>query len=443
MSLVDVLKEISACDTEKPYIFVSYSNHDKELVWNDVLEFQKRGYNIWLDEKNLDKTKASWKDDALTAIEDMYCMLVVFYVSKSSLISEACYRELSKTTDELTQALHYGPVKFIAIDVDEVGNIVDFTRVLHQSVVQDTNLTKDVKASKLFTLHHFMKDFFDSNNEKVRVHPKNEANRKMNYYEEIVASFPDEARLFIPDVEEEVSVPANTEVQDKQAEEIRALKEMVEKLQAQNVQADEENLKKTRQELVKTLKEKVQKEESAKQKNTEPVIEEEESEEGLVIDDPDLLREIENRIQSKQQQKRTVERVMTRNQLEAALEVSRKETTSSAKFLSVAKVTEKQIQNAIRAYAKDVRLEQVYALMDCTLFGSAKEGFLVTKEGVYSSYFKNAEKMIPFGRLKKFENTSVEYRLRIYYIDGAEETVFIPSVYKKAIETLLTEVAKI
>ena len=146
MEITEVLRQISPCDTQKPYIFISYSSQDKHLVWRDVLEYQRMGYNVWLDEKNLDKTKASWKEDALAAIEDMYCMLVVFYVSKTSLLSDACYRELSKTTDEFTAALHYGPVKFIAIDVDEIGNIMDFTRELHQSVFQDITLPKETKS---------------------------------------------------------------------------------------------------------------------------------------------------------------------------------------------------------------------------------------------------------------------------------------------------------
>ena len=50
--------------------------------------------------KNLDKTNTSWKEDSLTAIEDMERALLVFYVSASSLSSNACYQELSKTIAE-------------------------------------------------------------------------------------------------------------------------------------------------------------------------------------------------------------------------------------------------------------------------------------------------------------------------------------------------------
>ena len=89
-SLAEVLRQIHPCDTSRRYVFISYSSEDADLVWRDVLEFQRQGYNVWLDEKNLDKTKSSWKADALNAIEDMECELVVFYVSSSSLRSTAC-----------------------------------------------------------------------------------------------------------------------------------------------------------------------------------------------------------------------------------------------------------------------------------------------------------------------------------------------------------------
>ena len=64
MELTEVLREIRPCNTENPYIFISYSSEDKDLVWRDVLEFQRRGYNIWIDEKNLDKTQDSWRYNA-------------------------------------------------------------------------------------------------------------------------------------------------------------------------------------------------------------------------------------------------------------------------------------------------------------------------------------------------------------------------------------------
>ena len=116
MSLQDYLSRIRPCDMSRPFIFICYSSQDAELVYRDVIEFQRRGYNVWIDEKNVDKTKASWKQSALAAIQDFYCELVVFYVSRTSLVSRACLNEMMTTQDPETIAVHMGPVRFICID---------------------------------------------------------------------------------------------------------------------------------------------------------------------------------------------------------------------------------------------------------------------------------------------------------------------------------------
>ncbi|MCD8105236.1 MAG: leucine-rich repeat protein [Lachnospiraceae bacterium] len=210
-SLQSVLYEIKACDLDSPYIFISYSSLDSELVWQDVREFQRRGYNVWLDEKNLDKTKPSWREDAIAAIEDMECELVVFYVSANSLRSDACYQELSKTVDERTRAMHFGPVKFIAVDAEPVGDITAFAQKVFRDI-RESNLEKGERSRQALALDGFMRDFFNSNNEKVRIHPKNEVNRKIDYYDDITASFPDAARVFEPEMDEKPEIEAVTEM---------------------------------------------------------------------------------------------------------------------------------------------------------------------------------------------------------------------------------------
>lgn len=74
-----------------------------------MLRFQRDGYNVWLDEKNLDKTKNSWKEDALRAINSRRCQLVLFYVSATSLCSEPCLGELRETRSERTLTNHLDP----------------------------------------------------------------------------------------------------------------------------------------------------------------------------------------------------------------------------------------------------------------------------------------------------------------------------------------------
>lgn len=205
-----ILSQIKPCDTNAPYIFISYSSADKERVWQDVLAFQKRGYNIWLDEKNLDKTKPSWKQDALAAIEDMDCALVLFYVSATSLCSKACFQELQQTMTEAARAQHlFEPVKFIAIDAAEINDIVTFSKQIAQKLSRDTALGKPEKKQRMLQLSQFVQTFFNSNNERVRIHPKDEHNRKRDYYEEILASFPEETRL----VANANTIPENVNVE--------------------------------------------------------------------------------------------------------------------------------------------------------------------------------------------------------------------------------------
>lgn len=198
MEPADILSQIKPCDMDNPYIFVSYSAQDHARVWADVLAFQQLGYNVWLDERNLDKTKDSWTDDALSAISDLDCLLVLFYVSSASLTSEACYRELSQTTETLTVRIHFGPVRFIAVDVENVGDIGVFTQEVYTNLMRRKDISKKEKTAKAIVLSQFCDNFFGSNNERVRVHPKDEPNRKIGYYDEIVASFPDAAKIYPP-----------------------------------------------------------------------------------------------------------------------------------------------------------------------------------------------------------------------------------------------------
>lgn len=433
-NLTEVLQEITPCNMQKPYIFVSYSSNDKELVWRDVLEFQRQGYNVWLDEKNLDKTKASWKEDALLAIEDMYCMLVVFYVSKSSLVSEACYRELSKTTEECSVALHFGPVKFIAIDVDEVGNIGDFTRNLHQSIFGNPDLAKDVKSKMMLTLHQFMKEFFDSNNEKVRVHPKNEPNRKMNYYEEIMASFPDEAcdltkkeseqkkerqAALEKQAQAEVAARAEAETAARAEAEARMEAEIAARTQAEaEARAWKETVEKMRLEQA-----------ALKQAETHKAAEEAERKEEIV----QVISALKQAADKKRQ-----EGPVTREQVRAAMEAANAKSTANIKFLSVAQAGEKKIKGAIKAYAGKAAVTDVVGLMDTTFFGSAKEGYLITHKALYGDSFKGS--VIDLNQLCDIQPGKRENRYVMVNEDGTSQDLFIPSVWYETIRLFLQEV---
>lgn len=189
------LDKIVKCNTEKPYIFISYSSCDKEVVWADVQEYQRRGYNIWLDEKNLDKTNSSWKDDAMAAITDFDCQLVVFYVSRNSLTSEPCFNEMMTTRSDKAKILHEDkPVPFIAVDAEPIGNIIDFKDEIFKEIRGSEKWNKTEKTSKIMVMSKFIEEFFNSNNERVRIHDRTDESYISQYYQEITNYFHPETR---------------------------------------------------------------------------------------------------------------------------------------------------------------------------------------------------------------------------------------------------------
>ena len=188
------VRQIKPCRQDGGYVFISYSSEDKEAVYQDVLEFQKQGYNIWLDEKNLDKTKDSWKKDALEAIQDSRCKLLAFYVSKNSLVSEACYDELHETTSERTKDMHeFKPLKFVAVEVERFDDILEYKVEIARGLYG--KMDKEECAKRINTLKTFVEDFFNGNNERVRIHAKSEDGYDERYYTSIMESFPEETRI--------------------------------------------------------------------------------------------------------------------------------------------------------------------------------------------------------------------------------------------------------
>lgn len=177
-------KKILPCDINSPYIFISYSSEDREIVWNDVVELQNRGYNLWIDEPNLDKTKPSWEEDALRAIESSNCILFAFYVSHHSLSSEACLNEIERTKGEQTIRTHFGEIDFFAIECEQIGHIGDYIQC-HKQQIENSQLDQKVKDKMLSILYDFNMRWFTPDNKKVRIHFKSEHGRYSDYYEEI------------------------------------------------------------------------------------------------------------------------------------------------------------------------------------------------------------------------------------------------------------------
>ena len=191
--LLEMTEQIKPCDTDSPYIFISYSSKDSEKVFRDVLEFQKRGYNLWIDVKNVNKTLKSWKDSAVLAVADYSCSFLIFYVSENSITSPSCFEEVLETKSERTRKAHYGEIKKLFIDVD---TIIDIKKKAEEiaTTIKKSHLSKDEKRQKTETLSSFMSDIFTNGNETPRALSDNNPARTTNYYNEIIKFFPEDTK---------------------------------------------------------------------------------------------------------------------------------------------------------------------------------------------------------------------------------------------------------
>ncbi|MBO4416457.1 MAG: toll/interleukin-1 receptor domain-containing protein [Lachnospiraceae bacterium] len=159
---------IFSCDLNRPYAFVSYSRKDKDAVWEDVCRLQRDGYNIWID-TNLNETAPSWQSEAMKAIASINCKLLIFYLSKNSILSAPCLAELRhKDSDEARRPHGGNDIAWIVVEVDRIENITSFRDETFNSIDLDPLMKIEEKNSKAATLADMMKDFFPDN-DKIRI----------------------------------------------------------------------------------------------------------------------------------------------------------------------------------------------------------------------------------------------------------------------------------
>lgn len=372
MQMNEVLKAIRPCDMEQPYIFISYSAKDHERVWQDVLRFQQMGYNVWLDEKNLDKKQDSWRTEALDAIRDLNCSLLVFYVSRHSLVSQHCFSELSCTVESYTKAVHFGPVKFVAVDVEPIADIVEFSGEIYAEI-RSKNISKMEKTTQAVTLNNCIEQFFNSNNEKVRVKPYDIPNRKMDYYEEISAAFPDDTRVFpvkqvevIAEVKPISEAPSVTEVE-------RKAEPVVAKTVADPIEVSEESI-------------------AVKQKKPYDPIEL-----GLLA-----IKEANRYL------------------------IETDDLTYGG-FRAASELTPKQLNGAISKIAKGEKQEDILGMLDDSLFKSGKSGIVLSKTKLYSSWAKKTP--VDLRTIKKVSTADEDKCYLLLEYDTHFERVFFNNNY--------------
>lgn len=89
-------KPFSAYQGDEPYIFVCYAHGDSDVVYPEIAWLHEKGINLWYDEGI--SAGDNWRGaigDALIQARKM-----LFYISKRSLESDHCNREINLALDE-------------------------------------------------------------------------------------------------------------------------------------------------------------------------------------------------------------------------------------------------------------------------------------------------------------------------------------------------------
>ena len=125
MTKAELIQNTRKYDPNEPYIFISYDHKDRAAVWRDVCYLQKQNskLNIWLDEKDINKRKKNWQTDVEEVLAHDNCRLLLFYLSKNSLQSKNCCRELRYITNR--QDLEFLIIEAKPVPADDLKGLIE------------------------------------------------------------------------------------------------------------------------------------------------------------------------------------------------------------------------------------------------------------------------------------------------------------------------------
>lgn len=140
---------IYRCIDNLPYVFVSYSHENKDYVWNDIRELQKMGFNIWIDTSNLHHSQPTW-EKAVEKIESALCSLVIFYAGRTSLQSEACYKEMITACSK--------GLDFIVIETEPIDSITAFYENICGNIKCSPRFSENETNARINIVNSFRKN---------------------------------------------------------------------------------------------------------------------------------------------------------------------------------------------------------------------------------------------------------------------------------------------
>ncbi|AHF08677.1 toll/interleukin-1 receptor domain-containing protein [Desulfitobacterium metallireducens] len=142
------------CNMNKPYLFISYSSKDKDIVLKDVEQLRELGVNIWVDTQM--RTGTNWQKEAFSAINEVDCKVIVLYVSEYSLASDNVLKELEYSRSEEIRVTHpIIDIQILPIQLIKFGEENNINNWYNTYILQ----TYKGEKEKLNTIYKIKKDF--------------------------------------------------------------------------------------------------------------------------------------------------------------------------------------------------------------------------------------------------------------------------------------------
>lgn len=128
MSIDEVKSEIKvkmeSYKKTKPFVFVSYSKRDCDVVYRKVLEWLRMGYNIYIDmDFENHGSDENWITQMKNKIRDNKCVMATVFKSENYCFSYASLIELLTMRSRMTESMRASAVeRRLPIDVIELTN---------------------------------------------------------------------------------------------------------------------------------------------------------------------------------------------------------------------------------------------------------------------------------------------------------------------------------
>ena len=141
-------------DTE-PFVFISYSHKNKELVYADLAVMEKRHVRFWCDYGI--PPGDEWDTRVHRTIQKPNCTGAIFYLSTDSLSSEAVHKELRFWDEKLREndSFSYIPHFAVLTEHSQISNLFSDALTRGGDKVLDILgvVTKLFKSNNLYVLH--------------------------------------------------------------------------------------------------------------------------------------------------------------------------------------------------------------------------------------------------------------------------------------------------